>query len=276
MKKATRSLLYSISVALIILTLWFLFLKYVLRIKSTYYKGNYISLEGFQASKTSPFFTDAYVINMDKYPDRFKRIEADAKNAGMVIKRWPGVEVKVEDVLSLPAKGIGTIIYTSRAGGKRNLGAIGCFLAHRGLLEHIAEKPNGVGTFICEDDVIIPPDFFSKLEKVSSEIPSDWDIIYMNKYMLDTTPISANIVKLNKDLTSSKNMGTWAFIVKNASIKDKILPALKQMIDELDLQLGRNADILNMYLTTPPIIYLHNTSSESIIEKIDKETTENK
>jgi len=251
-------------------------MKYVLGIKGTYVKGNYISLEGFQAIKTSPFFTDAYVINMDKYPDRFKRIETDAKNAGMVIKRWPGVEVKVDDVLSLPAKGIGSIIYSSRAGGKRNLGAIGCFLAHRELLEHIAEKPNGVGTFICEDDVIIPPDFFSKLEKVSSEIPTDWDIIYMNKYMLDTTPISANIVKLNKDLTSSKNMGTWAFIVKNASIKDKILPALKQMIDELDLQLGRNADILNMYLTTPPIKHLHSTSSESIIEKIDKETTGNK
>ena len=267
MKRGTRRLLYNVSVAFVI----FIVVSVIYKI----YKKE-LRLEGFQVVKSSPLFTDAYVINMDKYPDRLQRVEADAKAAGMAIKRWPGVEVKEEDVLSLPAKGIGSIIYTSRAGGKRNLGAIGCFLAHRGLLEHIAENPKGVGTFICEDDVTISPDFFAKLEEVSPEIPNDWDIIYMNKYMLDTTPISAHILKLNKDLTSSKNMGTWAFIVKNTSIKDKILPVLKQMIDELDLQLGKSADILNMYLITPPIIYLHDTANQSIIEKIDKETTENK
>ena len=277
MKKATRRIVYDIIkniVGFIILfTIALLFAKYILGLKGIYTRyGQYINLEGFQTVKLSPYFKDAYVINMDKYPDRFKRIEENAKGAGFTIKRWPGVEIMEEHVLSLPEKGIGTLIYTSRAGGKRNLGAIGCFLAHRGLLEHIAANPNGTGTFICEDDVEIPPDFLSKLEAVSSEIPEDWDIIYMNKYMIQGTSVSTHILKLNQDLTSSKNMGTWAFIVKNESIKSKILPVLRQMIDELDLQLGRNADTLNMYLITPPIVYVDKTASESIIEKIDKET----
>ena len=235
-------------------------------------KSPYASLyEGFQ-EKSSPFFSEAYVINMDMYPDRFKRVEANAKDAGFTIKRWRGVQIKEEDVRSLPEKGIGTLIFTSRAGGARNLGAIGCFLAHRGLLEHIAANYTGVGTFICEDDVVIPSDFFSKLEAVSSEIPEDWDIIYMNKYMLDTTTVSTGVLKLKPSITANTNMGTWAFIVKNSSIGGKILPLLKQMIDEIDLQISKNADILNLYLIDPPITYLHSAANESIIEKIDKGT----
>jgi GR25 family glycosyltransferase involved in LPS biosynthesis len=228
--------------------------------------------EGFQAVKSSPLFTDAYVITMDKYPERFPRIRGNAEAAGIELKKWPGVEVKEDEVLSLPAKGVGTLIYTARAGGqKRNLGAIGCFLAHRGLLEHISANPVGLGTLICEDDVLFPPDFYAKLAAVASEIPEDWDYIFMNKFKIDGKPISKNIMKLEQDLSSSKNMGTWAFIVKNASIQSKILPILSNMTDEIDLQLSRNADVLNTYLITPPIIYLHETADKSIISKMDEE-----
>jgi len=230
------------------------------------------ALEGFQAVRSSPLFTDAYVITMDKYPERFPRIKANAEEAGIELKKWPGVEVKEEEVLSLPAKGVGTLIYTARAGGqKRNLGAIGCFLAHRNLLEHIAANPVGLGTLICEDDIVFPPDFYEKLSAVASEIPDDWDYIFLNKFKVNGKTISSRVMKLEQDLSSSTNMGTWAFIVKNASIESKILPHLAQMTDEIDLQLSRNADILATYLITPPLIYLHTTADESIISKMDEE-----
>lgn len=230
------------------------------------------ALEGFRTVESSPLFDDAYTITLDKYPERFPRIKANAEEAGIILKKWPGVEVKDEEVLSLPAKGVGTLIYTARAGGqKRNLGAIGCFLAHRGLLEHIAANPVGLGTLICEDDVVFPPDFYAKLDAVASEIPDDWDYIFLNKFKVNGKSISTHVMKLEQDLSSSTNMGTWGFIVKNASIGGKILPILSQMTDEIDLQLSRNADKLNTYLITPPIIYLHNTADESIISKMDEE-----
>ena len=43
------------------------------------------------------------------------------------------------------------------------------------------------------------------------------------------------------------------------------------MTDEIDFQLSRNADVINTYLTMPPIIYLHSSAEYSIISKIDEE-----
>ena len=266
-----ESLVYVICRAMVVLTSFLLVLYYVFGIQYKPASFSFIH-EGFQVGQSSPYFTDAYVITMDKYPERLPRIRENAEAAGITLKKWSGVEVKEEEVLSLPEKGVGTLIYTARAGGKRrNLGAIGCFLAHRGLLEHIAANSTGLGTLICEDDIVFIPDFYAKLAEVSQEIPDDWDYIYMNKFKVNGKSISTHIMKLEQDLSSSTNMGTWAFIVKNASIKTKILPLLRQMTDEIDLQLIRNADVLNTYLITPPIIYLHETADTSIISKMDEE-----
>jgi GR25 family glycosyltransferase involved in LPS biosynthesis len=256
------SLLYNICTAVILLIIIYVVAYYIFG----------ITHEGFQTSKSSPYFIDAYVITMDRYPERFPRIKDNAEAAGITLKKWPGVEIKKEEVALLPAKGVGTLLYTNRTNGLVNLGAIGCFLAHRGLLEHIVANPTGTGTFICEDDIVFPSDFFSKLAAVSSEIPEDWDIIFMRKYIVKGKPVSKHIIKLEQDLTSSTNMGTWGFIVKNASIEGKMLPILKQMTDAIDFQLGRNADTINTYLIDPPIIDFHETAGESIIEKMDKES----
>jgi len=261
------SLLYAICRCVIVIIITY----YMFGIFGIQIRPQYV-FEGFAAVQSSPLFTEAYVITMDKYPERLPRIRENAEAAGITLKKWSGVEVKEEEVLSLPEKGIGTLIYTARAGGKRrNLGAIGCFLAHRGLLEHIAANSTGIGTLICEDDITFIPNFYTKLAEVSQEIPDDWDYIYMNKFKINGKSISTHIMKLEQDLSSSTNMGTWAFIVKNASIKSKILPLLRQMTDEIDLQLIRNADVLNTYLITPPIIYLHETADKSIISSMDEE-----
>jgi GR25 family glycosyltransferase involved in LPS biosynthesis len=228
------------------------------------------ALEGFKAVEGSPLFTDAYVITMDKYPERYPRIRANAEAAGIVLKKWPGVVVGKEDVKSLPARGIGTILFTDRTKTLFNFGVIGCFLAHRGLLEHIWKNPTGLGTFICEDDIVFPPDFYAKLSSVAQEIPDDWDFIFMRKYVIKGGPISKSIMKLEQDITSSTNMGMWGFIVKNASIP-KILPFLEEMTDAVDFQLGRHADKLNMYLVNPPIIDFHESHDDSLIEKMDIE-----
>lgn len=271
MKKSTRSGLYHIFLSLIIVTLGILFLKYVFGIKGIYNKaGQYISLEGFQPVQTSPLFTDAYTITLDKYPERYTRIKANAEEAGIVLKRWKGVVITKDDVKSLPGKGVGTVLYTDRTGKYYNFGVIGCFLAHRGLLEHISQNPTGLGTLIFEDDVIIPADFYAKLAAVASEIPDDWDYIFMRKFVVKSKKITTRIQKLEKDVTSSTNMGLWGFIVKNSSIKTKILPVLEQMTDAVDFQLGRNADTINMYLIDPPIINFDISHDDSTIAKMDE------
>lgn len=276
MKKATRRILYdiikNIVIFIILFTTALLFTKYVLGLKGIYTRyGQYINLEGFQVVQSSPYFTDAYVITLDKYPERLPRIKKNAKEASINLRPWQGVIITNDDLKSLPERGVGTILFQDRSQTYFNFGVIGCFLAHRGVLEHISMNPNGLGTFICEDDIIIPKDFYTRFNAVSSDIPDDWDMIFMRKYVVKAKPVTSNIKKLEKDVTSSTNMGMWGFIVKNTSIKTKILPVLEQMTDAVDFQLGRHADTINMYLVDPPIIDLDKSHDDSTITKMDIE-----
>jgi GR25 family glycosyltransferase involved in LPS biosynthesis len=226
--------------------------------------------EGFQIKQSSPYFTDAYVITLSsRYPERLKRIKENAVAAGITLKVWEGVIITKDDLPQLPEKGIGTLLFQDRTDTYFNFGAIGCYLAHRTLLESIAAAPNGLGTFICEDDIIIPKDFYTRFAAISSEIPENWDILFMRKYGGENPNISEHIKRIEKDTTATMNMGMWGFIVKNDSIQSKILPFLEQMVDAIDLQLNRYADKINMYVVDPPLISMDASHDDSIIKGMD-------
>jgi len=205
--------------------------------------------------KSSRFFQDAYAVTLDPASKRYVDIKAFATAAGVPLQPWKGVLIKPEEKDTLPPLGIGTTHFKDRTGAVFNLGVIGAYLGHRTLLEHVAktaaDKP---GTLIFEDDVEIPPDLYDKLAALEKEIPDDWDFIFLDKLYTDGPMISEHIKKLNKDMTGFKNWGIWAYIVKNASLKEKVLPKLEHMMDVPDIQLAKFADVLNMYLLVPSIV----------------------
>jgi GR25 family glycosyltransferase involved in LPS biosynthesis len=207
------------------------------------------------ATKSSPLFQDAYAITMDPASQRYTDINKFATAAGISLQPWKGVTITPDQKDSLPEKGVGTTNYKDRTGAVFNLGVIGAFLAHRDLLRNQATKAaDKMGTLIFEDDVEIPPDFLDKLAAVESEIPKDWDFIFLDKLYTVGKPISKHVTKLDKDMTAMKNWGIWAYIVRNASLKEKILPRLEHMLDVPDIQLAKFADVLNMYLLTPSLV----------------------
>ena len=180
-----------------------------------------------------------------------------ASKAGINLKAWPGVTIKKEDVDTLPPLGVGTTTYKDRTGRIFNLGVIGAFLAHRNLFQHIVATGTGkTGTFISEDDIDIHPDFYQKLDAVEREIQGD--------------KVSEHVMKLDNDVTATKNWGIWSYIVKNSSVASKILPCMEHMMDVPDIQLARFADRINMYLITPSITYGDpETAYESVVTEID-------
>jgi len=210
---------------------------------------------GAAAPATSPFFTDAYAVTLDPESKRFKDIKAYADAAGLPLQPWKGVIIKPEEKDTLPPLGIGTTNFKDRTGAVFNLGVIGAYLGHRNLYQHIADTASDKpGTMIYEDDVEIPPDLYSRLSQIQDQVPADWDFIFLDKLYVVGKKISDNIMKLDKDMTGYKNWGIWGYIVKNASLKDKILPIMKHMMDVPDIQLAKFADVLNMYLIVPSIV----------------------
>jgi len=185
-----------------------------------------------------------------------------AGKAGMPLQKWDGVVIDKANIETLPPLGVGTTTYRDRTGKVFNLGVIGAFLGHRNLLEHIAKTGQGKpGTFISEDDIDIPADFYPRLQALEGEIAekaADWDILFVDKNgpTIDGDKISEHLIKLKPDVTGMKNWGIWSYIVKNSSVATKILPTFKTMMDVPDIQLARHADTINMYLITPSITSL--------------------
>lgn len=214
-----------------------------------------------------PLFTDVYAITMNQESKRYKDTEAAAKAAGMTLKKWDAV--KVEDNMgdSLMEQGIGSLLFKGTK--MRFRGAIGCFLAHRGLMRHIAEQPHTTqGTIILEDDVNIPPDFSQKIQAILPSLPKDWDIIYLDKANPKSEKVNEHFHKFHKQMVTHHNWGNWAYIVRNKNLKTRILPLLEFMIDPVDIQLHKFADYLNIYLTVPSLITSNKeTSANSNINK---------
>lgn len=224
------------------------------------------------AAKSSPFFQDAYAVTLDPASKRFVDIKAFATAAGMPLEPWKGVLIKPEDKDTLPPLGIGTTHFKDRTGAVFNLGVIGAYLGHRTLLQHVADTaPTKPGTLIFEDDVEIPADFYDQLAKVEKEVPADWDFIFLDKLYTEGPMISEHVKKLDKDMTGFKNWGIWAYIVKNSSLKEKVLPKLEHMMDVPDIQLAKFADVLNMYLLVPSIVKQDpRNAPNSVVTVLDK------
>ena len=230
---------------------------------------------GSTGAKSSPFFQDAYAITMDPASKRYVDIKAFATTAGVPLQPWKGTLITPQMKDTLPLEGVGTTNFKDRTGAVFNLGVIGAFLAHRALFKHVSETaPTKPGTLIFEDDVEIPADFYDKLAAIEKDIPADWDFIFLDKLYTVGKPITKNVMKLDKDMTAMKNWGIWAYIVKNASLKDKVLPRMEHMLDVPDIQLAKFADVLNMYLLTPSIVKQDmNNAPNSVVTVLDQQAT---
>lgn len=227
--------------------------------------------------KHTNLFQDAYTISLPSHGYRWEEMDRQAKEAGINLQKWDGVVIKKHEINSLPALGVGTTNYKNRTGRIINLGVIGAYLAHKNLFTHIAANGAGkMGTFISEDDIHITPDFHDRILALEDEIQKnagDWDILFLDK----NTPtvqgknVSEHLIKLEKDMTSTKNWGIWSYIVRNESVAKKILPCMEHMLDVPDIHLAKFADKINMYLVTPPITYGHpGIGTKSIVEELEK------
>ena len=68
-------------------------------------------------------------------------------------------------------------------------------------------------------------------------------------------------------MSNNSNHGSHAYLVRHASIKNKVMPIIKFMTHEIDKQLEVNFDRLNAYIVHPSIIMLSSMSTSSSIEE---------
>ena len=211
--------------------------------------------------KIRKLFNHAYAISMNPNGTRFKQTRKSAKKAGLNITAVPGVLV-TNSMAKKGIRGISRKIHNF----KRGRGVIGCFLGHRKVLEKIAndKTDKSEATLIFEDDVIFPSNFLESLENIKEQFPSDWDLVFLgNTKNLRGKKLSKNIFEVHGDIFP---WGAWAYIVKNSSVKTRLLPELNIMKEAIDHQYCMMSKTANIYRIYPNIVKLNKTTHSNIMQ----------
>jgi glycosyl transferase, family 25 len=112
----------------------------------------------------SQSFSRIVCINLDRRPDRWRRVRARFELHGIgPVERFAAVDgarVAVPDVW------------------RGREGVYGCLRSHMEVVA--AARADGVGDLlIFEDDVEFAPDLISRFERAMAQLPDDWDILYL-------------------------------------------------------------------------------------------------
>ena len=88
-------------------------------------------------------------------------------------------------------------------------GHIGCLDSHRRLI-NLAKKDKIETLMVMEDDIEVCEDFNDKLIKVMTELPEDWDLLYLGGWNV------GDVEKYSESLNWAKKVyTTHAFIVRD-------------------------------------------------------------
>ena len=114
----------------------------------------------------------AYILNLESAQDRWAALSGAFERIGFPVTRVPGVEgAKLE--LPIPEYAEGR--YRWFHGRPTNVREVGCYLSHVAACRAFLETPDEHG-LICEDDLVLGPDFPKVLEAALRHRAS-WNIL---------------------------------------------------------------------------------------------------
>ena len=207
---------------------------------------------------------DIWFINLDRSTERREFMDAQLQRVSgdIPFHRWPatdGSKMTHKDYSALDIPAWSKPDFAKESRQKTRKGEIGCYLSHLELLRHLQSvpTPHEKGHLILEDDIILDPLFFKKVEKAAHYLPADWDILTFG-VTVENNGRYKNINKrdIHHNIVRTKWMdGTYAYLVKHKSIP-KILENTELIREPFDTTLGRlnKNKIINIYAYVPPIV----------------------
>jgi glycosyl transferase family 25 len=218
---------------------------------------------------------DIWVINLEKDLDRWTNIRKDTNHIRWMIHRWQatkGAEIKKSDA---HMEGVSQMmilqtaphdIYYKKTEIDNNAGKVGCWLSHKRLLTYLSnlQLPDDHAHLIVEDDIHFHNGFLEEWHNVSKKIPTDWDMVYLGiNYPNLKNPVEKPVYRGTTLHVNQGNWGTQAYMVKHGSLKTRILPKLRYMSHEIDVQFNLYFNEMNVYILYPNILHLHEELSKT-------------
>jgi len=192
---------------------------------------------------------DIYVINLDKDKKRLQKMIKNTKDKNINIIRYPailGKEINQQDsIFKKYMSNNFTHVFNREA-------TIGCVLSHVTLYDKLYNKYKDDTSkkyfIICEDDALLINNFSNKLHIILSELPDDWDFVYLGINHGIGHKYSENLIK--PDFKS----GNWGFF--GYMISQSCLSKLNKYCKNINMPIDnflKNKNI-NYFMCNPPLI----------------------
>lgn len=211
-------------------------------------------------------FQKTFVINLEGDIDKWQNMQRECASVGLQCERYPGVDgskMTTEKKKNLLTSWCQTICTDSM---------IGCGLSHMGIWKTVADR--GLSSaLILEDDVYFAPNFTHVMNKVQSELPEDWDILYFGSMILSSPNNDYNFFQkglrlllypfLNKKsgivtkhvFVPEFPLTTHCYAISNAGAH-KLLKVFADGLNyHVDVQIASHAKNFNVYAVEPPIAF---------------------
>lgn len=193
-------------------------------------------------------FVDAiYCINLDDRKDRWDVASKQFNKHNLWVERISGI--KGSDMnLEFPEE--------------IKEGAVGCALSQLFTLK-LAKQTKVKKFLLLEDDVEFDEEINSKFSKYYSQVPSDWDMLYLGGqhfHGMNLQQVSENIYKCEYTLCAHSVMMKY-------TVYDRFINSLIDITKPCDVHYAESHKEINAYVIIPHLTWQRNTYSD--IEKVN-------
>lgn len=194
----------------------------------------------------------AFLINLDRAPDRLCRAEAQLREAGVPFERVPATDGAAVDRRHLPPEDAGA--WCARFCTDSMLG---CALSHVRLWRRVRDEALPMA-LILEDDVRLVPGFRRKLERALRKVPPHFDVLYLGCFGLCSSETRGIFVP-------TLPAGLHCYVVSARGARKLAETKVNFHID-LQLAVGRGASRtgLNLFAHAPPLAYQRDMNASSM------------
>ena len=197
------------------------------------------------------YFDKIYCINLDDRKDRMVDAEKQFHKHDLSVERVPAIK-----------------------GSNMNLdfppeikeGAVGCALSQLFILK-FAKQVNARTFLLIEDDIEFDEDLNDKFDKYYSEVPKDWDMIYLGGqhfHGMNLTQVSEHIFKCEYTLAAHS-------VAFKHTVYDRFIDKLIDITKPCDVHYAEMHKDINAYVIVPHLTWQRVSYSD--IEKFNVDYT---
>ena len=230
------------------------------------------------------YVDNVYLINMDKDTERLEKVTKECKKFNINFERFSGV-----NPLKLSKKELNKYVSKTCQNICPN-GIIGCGVSHMKIYED-ALKNNYKNILVLEDDVYFDDELYEELNKAMTELPEDYDILYLGcfgicdkeqVYNMDLNllfHLYTNFLKKFKSTCKNEcekklnnkykylhipefPLSAHGLIISNKGCR-KLLNLIEKLNYHIDTTIALKSNELNIYITKKRLIYQTWTDSKN-------------